>query len=188
MKPEPTYFATACEFRDWLAANSSRHSELLVGFMKRGSGAPSMTWPESVDEALCFGWIDGLIRNVDEGTHVRRFTPRRGGSRWSETNKKRVQRMIDQGRMTEAGLALVRAAQKGGAWEAAAERESDAAPPDLAAALAEAPEAERFFGTLAPSHRKAYIRYITDAKREETRRRRIADVVARCAEGTKPGM
>jgi len=175
-------------WREWLERHHTTSPGIWLVYKKPATGEPCIAHEASVEEALCFGWIDGLIRNVDEGTHVRRFTPRKGGSRWSETNKKRVQRMIDQGRMTEAGLALVRAAQKGGAWEAAAERESDAAPPDLAAALAEAPEAERFFGTLAPSHRKAYIRYITDAKREETRRRRIADVVARCAEGTKPGM
>ncbi len=185
---EQLHVESRAAWRRGLERNHATSKGVWLVYKKPASGEPSVAYEASVEEALCFGWIDGLIRNVDEVTHVRRFTPRKPGSQWSETNKARVQRMIDQGRMTEAGLALVRAAQERGAWQAAVEREATDPPEDLAAALAEHPEAERFFAALAPSHRRAYIRSVLDAKREETRARRVALVVARCAEGAKPGM
>src|SRR5213592_1992670 len=101
---EPIFFTTPAEFRAWLEDNHERESELLVGFHKRGSGRPSMTWPESVAEALCFGWIDGVRRRVDDARYTIRFTPRKPRSHWSKVNVRRVEELRRQGRMRPAGL------------------------------------------------------------------------------------
>src|SRR5438270_467734 len=100
----PTFFATPEEFRAWLAANHDRAIELLVGFYKKGSGRPSITWPESVDEALCFGWIDGVRKGRDADSYTIRFTPRRPRSTWSAVNIARVEELTRLGRMQPAGL------------------------------------------------------------------------------------
>src|SRR5437667_11817622 len=101
---KPTFFKTQSDFRKWLEKNHDDATEILVGFYKVGSGKPSMTWPESVDEALCVGWIDGIRRNIDEVSYSIRFTPRNPGSVWSSINIKRAQALIERGRMKPAGL------------------------------------------------------------------------------------
>jgi hypothetical protein len=106
---DPTFFATPADFRDWLAAHHATADELWVGFYKKGSGRPSITWPESVDEALCYGWIDGLRRRLDDERYVIRFTPRRRGSIWSEVNTRRADELIAAGQMQPAGLAAYEA-------------------------------------------------------------------------------
>src|SRR6476469_9146341 len=103
--PQPTFFATPDDFRAWLEAHHATAPELLVGFYKVGSGRPSITWPESVDEALCFGWIDGIRKRLDDTSYTIRFTPRKPRSTWSAINIKRAQELIDLGRMRPAGLA-----------------------------------------------------------------------------------
>jgi uncharacterized protein YdeI (YjbR/CyaY-like superfamily) len=176
------------EWRAWLERHHATESCVWLVFAKRATGIACVGYDEAVEEALCFGWIDGLIRGVDGSSHMRRFTPRKPGSRWSETNKARVRRAVENGRMTEAGAVVVRAAQATGEWDRALERESDVAPPDLAEALARNPKAEAGFLAFAPSHRKAYVRWVTDAKRSETRERRIREVVELSAQGVKPTM
>lgn len=104
---EPTFFATPADFRAWLAANHTTTDELWVGFYKKASGRPSITWPESVDEALCYGWIDGLAKGVDDEKYVQRFSPRRPKSNWTETNKAIARHLIAEGRMTDAGRAAL---------------------------------------------------------------------------------
>jgi uncharacterized protein YdeI (YjbR/CyaY-like superfamily) len=101
----PIYFPTPADFRAWLEQNHAKAEALLVGFYKKGTGQPSMTWPESVDEALCFGWIDGVRKGVDADRYTIRFTPRKAGSIWSSVNVRKVQELTDQGRMQPAGLA-----------------------------------------------------------------------------------
>ena len=101
------FFKTPSDFRKWLAANHAKAKELWVGFHKKDSGKPSITWPESVDEALCFGWIDGTNKGIDEETYAGRFTPRRPRSPWAASNRARVARLLQEGRMTEAGLAVL---------------------------------------------------------------------------------
>jgi uncharacterized protein YdeI (YjbR/CyaY-like superfamily) len=101
---KPTFFRTAADFRKWLEKNHDKADELLVGFYKKGSGKRSITWPESVDEALCFGWIDGIRRTIDDEKYSIRFTPRRPRSIWSNVNTKRVAELTKQGRMHQAGL------------------------------------------------------------------------------------
>jgi uncharacterized protein YdeI (YjbR/CyaY-like superfamily) len=95
----PTFFATPAAFRKWLASNHAKAAELLVGYYKNGSGKPSMTWPESVDQALCFGWIDGVRKSIDEDSYTIRFTPRRPNSIWSAVNVKKAEALIEQGLM-----------------------------------------------------------------------------------------
>ena len=106
---KPRFFATPADFRAWLARNHGRAGELLVGFHRRDSGRPSITWPQSVDEALCFGWIDGVRRRIDDRRYTIRFTPRRRGSIWSAVNIKRAQELQNLGRMAPAGLAAFEA-------------------------------------------------------------------------------
>src|SRR5438477_11388235 len=103
MPNQPRFFATPADWRRWLAAHHKTHDELWVGYYKKGSGRPSITWPESVDEALCFGWIDGLRKSLDADRYMIRFTPRRPGSIWSEVNVKRAKELISQRRMRAAG-------------------------------------------------------------------------------------
>src|SRR5258706_5599461 len=107
--PKPLFFKTPADWRRWLEAHHDREDELLVGFYKRGSGRPSITWPESVDEALCFGWIDGIRRSVDEERYTIRFTPRKRTSTWSSVNIKRVAELTAQGLMQPAGLEAFKA-------------------------------------------------------------------------------
>src|SRR5205085_3236728 len=101
---EPTFFATPAELRAWLEAHHQAEAELLVGFYKRGSGKPSITWPESVDEALCFGWIDGIRKNIDEDSYQIRFSPRKPGSIWSAVNIRNIDRLLKEDRMQPAGI------------------------------------------------------------------------------------
>src|SRR5689334_24228381 len=115
---KPRFFATADAFRDWLKTHHDKVDELLVGFYKRGSGRPSITWPESVDQALCFGWIDGIRRRIDDERYTIRFTPRRKGSTWSNINLKRVEELTRLGLMHQAGQAAhaARSAAKSGIY------------------------------------------------------------------------
>src|ERR1700737_2385009 len=105
MPPKPTFFPTPSDFRAWLEAHHDKFQELFVGFHKKESGKPSITWPQSVDEALCFGWIDGVRRSIDEISYTIRFTPRKPRSIWSNVNVAKVETLIRQGRMTPSGLA-----------------------------------------------------------------------------------
>ena len=186
---EGTFFAgSRGEWRAWLAAHHASEKAVWLAFFKKHVQKPCVTLAEAVEEALCFGWIDGKLRRIDDERHVLRFSPRHPGSVWSETNKARVRRLTAEGRMTEAGLLMVEAGKKSGQWQKARLRERTTVPKDLAAALAANAAARSFFGGLAPSYRKLYVAWLEDAKRPETRQRRIATVVARSARGQKPGI
>ena len=180
MSPEitETFFAVdRAVWRDWLERHHAEKREIWLVFLKRHLKEPCVTYDEAVEEALCFGWIDGVLRRIDDREHAVRFTPRKPRSVWSESNVARVERLIAEGRMTEAGLALVRAAKESGAWEEAASGRLEVTPDDLAAALADVPAADAAWRAWAPSHRRQYIYWVLDAKRSETRARRIAEVV-----------
>jgi uncharacterized protein YdeI (YjbR/CyaY-like superfamily) len=145
---------------------------------KKRAARPGLSLEDAVEEALCFGWIDGRLRRIDDQKHVLRFSPRRRGSIWSESNKARVQRMIEQGLMTEAGLAKVREARENGEWDRAALREDvSIIPPDLHAALLAKGIAQSGFEEMAPSLRKQYLWWIASAKTDHTRQKRIAETV-----------
>jgi uncharacterized protein YdeI (YjbR/CyaY-like superfamily) len=146
-----------------------------------------VTLSEAVEEALCFGWIDGQLRRIDGESHALRFTPRGRRSVWAQSNKDRVERLIREGKMTPAGLAAVEAAKASGEWEAASAREDDqAVPEDLGRALRKAGTEEAFM-SMPPSHRKQYLYWVNEARRDETRQWRIVETVRRVREGRPPG-
>lgn len=177
------------EWRDWLSQNHASRPEIWLVYFKKGSGRESIGYGESVEEALCFGWVDGLIRRIDEKRYVRRFTPRKDKSRWSASNRKRVERLIEAGRMTAVGQANVDAAKASGRWlEADRPVLPNEPPPELARELAKNPRAREVFDRLAPSHRKQYIGWVATAKREATRLRRARESVALLERGEKLGM
>ena len=183
-----TFFAPDREaWRDWLAEHHGTAHEIWLVMLKKHVARPSVTLSEAVEEALCFGWIDGQLRRIDGESHALRFTPRGRRSIWAQSNKDRVERLIREGKMTPAGLAAVEAAKASGEWEAASAREDDqAVPEDLGRALREA-DVEEAFTSMPPSHRKQYLYWVNEAKRDETRQRRIAETVRRVREGRPPG-
>ena len=182
---DPVYFPSPAAFRDWLEAHHAGAAELWVGYHKRGTGTPSMTWPESVDEALCFGWIDGLRRTVDAERYAIRFTPRRPGSNWSRVNLARVEALTAEGRMRPAGLAA-HAARKPGADEPSVKDRPEVLPEAYEAAFrARDAAAWDFFRAQSRSYRRMAIGWILAAKREETRLRRLEQIVEASAAGRR---
>jgi uncharacterized protein YdeI (YjbR/CyaY-like superfamily) len=176
-------------WRAWLEKNHARANELWVVFYKKNSGKPTVSYDEAVEEALCFGWIDGLTKGIDEEKFAQRFSPRRSGSVWSESNKKRVAKMIEQGRMTEAGLVKIAKAKQNGEWDKATQREDTTnLPPELKRALTTDKIARQNFEKLAPSHKRQFIYWITEAKRDETRARRISKTIEMLKQNQKLGI
>lgn len=176
-------------WRDWLAANHGPSPGVWLVFHKTRTEAARLRYGEAVEEALCFGWIDGKLRKLDEERYMRRFTPRRAGSKWSPTNKQRVKRLIAAGRMRPSGQAKVDAAKQDGSWEAPDRPELPTEPtPEFAAALAESPQARRFFDSLPPSERGRFIAWIAVAKRDTTRQRRLTESIALLERGERLGM
>lgn len=184
-RQEPRTFATAAAFRKWLAANHATDRELLVGFYKVGSGVPSMTWPESVDEALCMGWIDGIRRRVDETRYTIRFTPRRPGSIWSAVNIGRVAVLEKAGRMRAAGRAAFAARRENRSGVYAFEQREARLDAAGERAMRRVPAAWAHWQREAPSYRKAASWWVISAKRPETRARRLAQLIADCAAGLR---
>jgi uncharacterized protein YdeI (YjbR/CyaY-like superfamily) len=191
MPPEDNtlYFTDREQWRLWLTENADRRNHVWLIYFKKRTGKPTIPYDDAVEEALCFGWIDGLVRRLDDERYMQRYTPRKPRSMWSDSNKARVEKMLRLGRMTPAGLAVVAAARDDGTWDLVDETRLLTDPPEaLLAALAENPVAQDFFLSLAPSQRKQYTWWIVSAKKEETRARRISRVVAWCAQRKKPGM
>ena len=185
---EPLDFRNAAEWRAWLKRNHAKSRGEWVHMYKKAARG-GLRYPDALDEALCFGWIDGQIHAVDVEKFRQRWTPRRAGSVWSQANKTRVKRLIVEGRMTGAGLAVVKEARRSGKWQAAyTNRREERVAADLAKALRAEPEAWRNFKGLAQTYRNMYAGWVQDAKRAETRERRIAAVVRRALRNLKPGM
>jgi uncharacterized protein YdeI (YjbR/CyaY-like superfamily) len=179
---QPRFFRTAAAFRRWLRTHHALQRELRVGFRKKATSTPSLTWPESVDEALCFGWIDGLRRALDENAYTVRFTPRRSGSIWSAVNVRRVQALTEAGRMAPAGLAAFEARRENRSGGYSYEQRPAKLPAPYAGMLAARPGARRFFEDQAPSYRRAAIWWVISAKQEQTclrRARTLAELSAR---------
>jgi uncharacterized protein YdeI (YjbR/CyaY-like superfamily) len=176
-------------WRAWLEKNHAREKELWLVLYKKNSGKPTVSYDEAVEEALCFGWIDGITKSIDVEKYAVRFSPRRSGSVWSESNKRRVAKMIAQGRMTEIGLTKIEEAKRNGEWAKAARREDVTdIPRELKQALQANQQAARNFAALAPSHKRQYIYWIADAKKEETRQRRIRAAIRMLKENKKLGI
>jgi uncharacterized protein YdeI (YjbR/CyaY-like superfamily) len=157
-----------------------------VGYFKKASGRASMTWPESVDEALCFGWIDGIRKGIDDERYMIRFTPRRVGSVWSAVNIGRVAVLTDEGRMRPAGLAAFEARREDRSGIYSYEQRDEAAfPADVEERFRAAEEAWAWFGAQPKGYRQQTIRWVMTAKREETRERRLAILIADSAAGQR---
>lgn len=184
---EPRFFATRAEFRAWLAAHHADADELLVGFYKKASGRPSITWPESVDEALSFGWIDGIRRRIDDESYSIRFTPRRRRSTWSAVNIKRAGELIEEGRMTPAGLAAFEARDEArSAIYSYEQRHKAALEPEQEARLRANAAAWDWFQSRPPAWRRGAIYWVTSAKRADTRERRLTTLIEAAAAGRMP--
>jgi uncharacterized protein YdeI (YjbR/CyaY-like superfamily) len=180
----PTFFATPAEWRAWLREHHATERELLVGFYRVASGRPSITWPQSVDQALCFGWIDGIRRGIDGESYSIRFTPRKRTSIWSAVNIRRAQELIDQGLMQPAGLAAfeARTGDRSGIYSFE-QKERPELSPEFAAEFRANPEAWAFYEARAPYYRRTSAWWVMSAKREETRRKRLAQLIADSAAG-----
>lgn len=185
MRTEPIFFETPEAFRIWLEQHHAEADELIVGYYKKGTGRPSITWPESVDEALCFGWIDGVRRSLSAERYTIRFTPRRLGSTWSKVNIGRVQVLIEGGRMQPAGLLAFEARSEERSGIYSFEQESIEFPEQYAAVLQEDEVAWRFFQVQAASYRKAVTWWIVSAKKEETRITRLEKLKSHSAIGQR---
>lgn len=176
-------FPDAPAFDAWLAEHHADSPGLWLKIAKKGTGGPALSYSDALDVALCHGWIDGQKGRLDDTHWLQRFTPRRPGSKWSKVNTARVAALISAGRMRPAGLREVERAKADGRWDAAYESQSAATvPEDLADALAADERAQAFFATLDSANRYAILYRIQDAKRPETRARRIAAFVAMLSE------
>jgi uncharacterized protein YdeI (YjbR/CyaY-like superfamily) len=175
---KPTFFATPGEFRAWLEDNHETATEVLVGFHKKASGRPSITWPESVEQALCFGWIDGVRRSLGDESYSIRFTPRKPNSTWSRVNIEKVEELKRLGLMRPAGLRAYeeRLEAKTGIYSYE-RREAAELPAEYEERLRANPAAWEFWTSRAASYRKAAVWWVVSAKREETRERRLARLI-----------
>jgi len=176
-KSQPMFFDSAKAFRAWLRTNHKKADELIVGYYKRHTGRPSMTWPESVAEALCWGWIDGIRRRVDEDRYTIRFTPRRKGSRWSAINVKMVAELEAAGKMTKAGRAAYEARPDSDSPGYTSERRHTELDDKRLRAFQRRTTAWKFFEAQPPSYRAMVINWIMSAKKNETKDRRLKALV-----------
>jgi uncharacterized protein YdeI (YjbR/CyaY-like superfamily) len=184
------YVSKRDEWRAWLEENYATETEVWLVYYKKPSPNPNIPYEDAVEEALCFGWIDSIIQKIDEEKYARKFTPRVNNAKWSESNKKRVAKMIQEGRMTEAGLAKVTFPLPGDSEtslkpKAAAEL---AIPEHIRQALTSDPAAWDNFNRLAPSHRRQYIRWIVSAVKEETQLKRARQAIELLRQGKKLGL
>lgn len=179
------FFPSAAAFRAWLAANHDKARELVVGFHKKSAGKPTITYPEALDEALCFGWIDG-VRRGGEDHHTIRFTPRKAKSKWSAINVEHVKRLIAAGRMTPPGLAAyeARGDKAGLNYSYETRRPID---PALEAKFQASKKAWEFFTAQPPGYQRIALWYVMNAKREETRLKRLNILIADSAKGRRLG-
>ena len=183
---EAIYFDSPAAFGAWLEEHHDTETEVLVGFWKAATGRPSLTWSESVDEALCHGWIDGVRRRVDDERFTIRFTPRKARSNWSLINVRKVAELTAQGRMRPAGLAAFEARRETdtGVYSFERAREARLEPAAEARFRAE-PAAWEWFERQAPSYRRTALHWVVSAKRQETRDRRLEQLVADSAAGRR---
>ena len=172
------FFHTPADLRRWFEKNHETVEELWVGFLKKDTGRPSMTWPESVDEALCVGWIDGIRKRIDEESYKIRFTPRRAGSIWSAVNIRRVAELKNEARMRPEGLAAFSKKRENRSGTYSYEQRPGELPEPYASVLAADARAAGFLASQPPSYRKLMTWWIVSAKKEETRMSRLEKLVA----------
>ena len=181
---EAIYFGSPEELRAWLEQHHASEAELLVGYWKKATGKPSLTWSQAVDEALCFGWIDGVLRGIDDKRHIQRFTPRKPASNWSAVNIGKVERLRAEGRMRPAGEAAFarRRADRSGVY-AFEQRSQPRLEPEQEARFKADAAAWEWFTARPPSYRRTALWWVVSAKRPETRERRLATLIEDSAAG-----
>jgi uncharacterized protein YdeI (YjbR/CyaY-like superfamily) len=182
---KPRFFKTRADLRAWFERNHERSAELWVGYYKQASGKPSIDWPESVDEALCFGWVDSVRKSLDADSYTNRFTPRKPKSNWSAINVRRARELIDLGLMRPRGLAAFEAREENRTGIYSYEQRPQDLPPEYRRKLRANARAWRFWRSVAPSYRKAATWWVISAKREETRDRRLATLIESSARGER---
>ena len=188
-EPDPARiktFASPNDLGRWLKVNHAIESELWVKIFKKKTEIPSVTWDDVVIEALCWGWIDGVRKSIDEQAYLQRITPRKVRSNWSKRNREHVERLINEGRMTESGLMHVRAAKADGRWEKAYTASEIKVPTDFLEALDNKPKAKQFFETLTKSSHYVIAHGLTSAKKPETRKRRFEKFIGMLVSEEKP--
>ncbi len=186
MTQKPVFFENAKALRRWFAKNAATAPELVAGYMKKGTGTPSISWPESVDEALCVGWIDGVRRRIDDERYQIRFTPRRRGSHWSNINIRRMAELKRAGRMKAAGLAAFAARTKTRSGRAHYEQRTKAKlPPQDIKTIKRNAAAWKYYGSLTPGYLHLVNWWITTARKPETRANRLNMLIRACAEGRR---
>lgn len=174
-----TFFHDAAAFREWLNVHHMQEKEVLAGFYKTASSKPSMTWPESVDQALCFGWIDGVRRSINKDAYCIRFTPRKASSIWSVVNIAKAEELIKNGLMQPSGLAVFEARNKRRTnLYSFEQKEAPKLAPELQQQFQAQPAAWQFFAGQAPSYQKTIIHWIMSGKKEETRMARLNQTIA----------
>ena len=175
---DPIFFASPAEFGAWLAENHASASELWVGFWKKHTGQPALTWPQSVDEALCYGWIDGVRKSVDADRYVIRFSPRKARSGWSEVNLKRMGELIEAGLVRPAGMAAYEARDVEKTRSYSYENRTQPLEPDLEERFRANPEAWAFFSTQPPGYQRMATWFVMSGKQPATRLRRLTTLIA----------
>ncbi len=186
MKIKPRFFKTPSALRSWLEKNHAKAKELWIGYYKKSSAKVATTYAEALDEALCFGWIDGVVNSIDEESYTQRFTPRRPKGAWSKINVGHVARLTKAGRMMPAGLAEVERAKADGRWARAYDSPSNSTiPPDFLKALAKNKKAKAFFATLNKQNLYSISYRLQQPKKAETRQRWIERIVDMLAKGEK---
>ena len=182
---DPKFFKTPSAFRKWLAANHAKAKELWVGFYTKKAGKPSINWPESVDEALCFGWIDGLRKNVDEESYKIRFSPRKPTSIWSAVNIRNAEKLIKEQRMQQAGLKAYQARKENRSGIYSYEQRSPELVEPYLGKLKRNKAAWKFFDAQPAGYRKQMSWWVVSAKQEETRLKRLEKLIAESAAGRR---
>lgn len=176
---KPKFFKKGNAFRSWLEKNHNKKDELYVGYYKKATGKPSITWPDSVDEAICYGWIDGIRQKYNEDSYTIRFTPRKPKSTWSAVNVRKAEALIKEGRMQPAGLAAYQKKQdsNSGIYSFEQEKDNIKLPPEYLRQFKKNKNAWQYFDNEAPHYKRAAIWWVISAKREETRNRRMNTLI-----------
>jgi uncharacterized protein YdeI (YjbR/CyaY-like superfamily) len=182
-EPEPIFFESPQEFYDWLEEHHETDDEVYVGFHKQHTGKRAMSWSEAVDQALCFGWIDGRANSIDEDRYMQRFTPRRPGSNWSKINVEKVARLEEAGLMRPAGRAAFERRTDGKTGVYSFEREAAELPPEYEERLRANRAAAEYLEAKPPWYQRTAAHWVVSAKKEETRERRLAQLIEDSANG-----
>ncbi len=183
------YVTLRNDWRNWLKKNHDKLNEIWLVYYKKESGKERIPYDDAVEEALCFGWIDSIVKRIDNDKYMQRFTPRKNNSKWSELNKQRAVKMINQGKMTKEGLAKIENAKNNGKWDEIITKPIfEEMPTEFKKALDKNKRAKQYFDSLAPTYKKHYSGWITTAKKSETREQRIKEAIGLLEKNQKLGL